>query len=102
METITLPFPSPEFKEWWEQYLTHRKEKKASKYTPTGLKNCFKNLVELSANDEKLAILIIRQSLNKNWTGLFALQNPINNGNKSVNGSGVQQAGSRIAAVKTY
>lgn len=72
---VEIPFKSQEFTDIWNEYLSHRKEKGASNYTPTGLNRVFKGLIRDSGNNEEVAIKIIEQSLEKNWTGLFPLKN---------------------------
>ncbi len=70
-----LLFKSEEFKTSWQEWEKYRKERRLSKYTPTGLKKTFKDLLNLCGGDEKVAISIIDQSISKNWQGLFALKN---------------------------
>lgn len=71
---VELPFTSPEFSQVWELYLKHRREKGSSNYTETGLCAAFKKLLRLSNNTEAIAIKILEQSLENNWTGTFALK----------------------------
>jgi hypothetical protein len=79
-KTPELPFKSENFEIIWKEYITHRREKGASNYTPTGLNRVFNALIRDSLNSEEVAIKIIEQSLEKNWTGLFPLKNNIKHG----------------------
>lgn len=69
-----LPFKSEQFKTKWEEWIQYRKEKKLSPYKPTGLKNTFKNLENLSLKNEITAIKILEQSMANGWQGLFELK----------------------------
>lgn len=75
-----LPFDSPEFADIWELYLKHRREKGSSNYTATGLEMVFKKIFTLSVGMEDVAIKILTQSIENNWTGIFPLKQPIQNG----------------------
>lgn len=72
------PFSSPEFHEIWELYIKHRKEKGASNYTETGLNMVFKKVFKLSVGMEDVAIKILEQSIENNWTGIFPLKQETN------------------------
>lgn len=72
--TPELPFCSPEFVEIWELYLKHRREKGADNYTDTGLNMVFKKMLRLSVGMEDIAIKILEQSIENNWTGIFPLK----------------------------
>lgn len=83
-------FTSNEFKEAWEEWLQYRKERKLSKYTPTGLKRTLTMLMNISDGDEKKAIAYIHFSIAQNYQGIYS--DP-NYGKKSINqgGTGQQQ-----------
>jgi hypothetical protein len=105
MEVKTIfPFTSEPFKLVWDEYEKHRKEKKASKYTPTGLKRVLRALVRDSNNNEEIAIKIIEQSLEKNWTGLFPLKTNTNGltTNTTSNGQFTSTAISKTEALANW
>lgn len=60
-------------------WLSYKREKKQT-YTPKGFKVFYKNLCEMSGNSPVIARNIIEQSMQNNWSGIFALKN-INEGN---------------------
>lgn len=66
-----LPFNSDEFYNTWEEWTKHRREIKHT-LTPLTIK---KQLAFLATHDERTAIAIINQSIEKGWQGLFALKN---------------------------
>jgi len=75
-----LPFESQEFFDTWSEWTAFRKENNWPSYKPIGYKNCIRELLELSENNEQKAIAIIRQSLAKGWRGFFPLKNTNTNG----------------------
>jgi hypothetical protein len=104
-ENIPLPFEGPEFAQIWKEWLQHRKEARIKNYTPTGLKRLFKWLKETSGEDEKIAILIIDQSLTKGWQGLFELKtlpNAANNTNTASGDKAGKLSRERIQAAKNF
>ena len=54
-------------------WLAYRKEIRKS-YKPIGLRECIKNLQEMSGNNRVVAIAIVKQSIANGWTGLFPLK----------------------------
>lgn len=103
MEENELPFKTPEFKKSWEEWIQWRKEKRLPKYVPSGLKKTFTHLVNISNNDDKIAIAIIDYSISNNYQGLFALKNQAN-GNQQTSGQiakpGTSQA--RVNALRKW
>jgi len=71
---IDLPFSSESFAAKWEEWLAYRREKKLHPYKPTGLKNTFKHLQNISQKNEVTAIKILEQSMSNGWQGLFELK----------------------------
>lgn len=74
---MNIPF-TPTFQNTWNEWLQYRKERKLPKYTDTGLKRTITHLLNISANDEQTAILIVEQSISQNYQGLFPLKNNYN------------------------
>lgn len=77
---VHLPFNEVEFAEKWGEWLLERRERRYKSYTVRGLKQCFKNLLEISGGDVKVAIKIIDQSIGQGWQGLFNLRQQNSNG----------------------
>jgi hypothetical protein len=65
--SMDLPFPSDAFREAWDDWQQHRREKKI-KLTPLTIQKQFK---QLSAMGESNAIAAIDHSIGKGWTGIF-------------------------------
>jgi predicted GIY-YIG superfamily endonuclease len=104
-ENIPLPFEGSEFASIWAEWLQNRKEARIKNYTPTGLKRLFKWLKETSGEDEKIAILIIDQSLTKGWQGLFELKtlpNAANSTNTAPGDKAGKLSRERIQAAKNF
>lgn len=72
----------PRFKEPFEQWLSYKRERKESYKSQKGKKACYDNLVEMSQNNPKTAIAIVKRSMANNWAGLFPLNE---NGAKASN-----------------
>lgn len=66
-----LPFKSDDFYNAWTEWVQFRKEIKHS-LTPSTIK---KQLAFLTTHDERTAIAIINQSIEKGWQGLFDIKN---------------------------
>jgi len=71
---VELPFKSEAFKNKWDEWVQYRKERKIAAYKPTGLKNTFKHLQNISQKNEVTAIKILEQSMSNGWQGLFELK----------------------------
>lgn len=89
---MELPFKTPELIEAWNEWLLERKDRKLKKYTDRGLKAAITNLLNISSNDEHIAVEIIKQSINQGWQGLFPLKTVSNGTNRTNN---QQQSDSR-------
>lgn len=75
-----------EFKPIWNEWLEYRKAKKKKPYA--GLKweqIAVNKFIDLSANNIENAKLIIRQTIENNWEGLFKLKNINQNGESKSN-----------------
>jgi hypothetical protein len=66
---------TPKFRKvWLEEWVPYRKERNLSTYKPRGLKAALSGLDRMADGDVTVAIKIIRQSIEKNWQGLFELK----------------------------
>ena len=72
---VVWPFESEEFKTMWGIWIQERKDRGYKKLTPRGEQAALHDLQEISGGDEQTAIKIIKQSIAKNWQGLFPLKN---------------------------
>lgn len=83
-EKETLEFPEnldyPKFRKKWEDWISYRREMGFKTAIGTQQRN-LSTVNRLSDGDVKTAVLIIQQSIDQNYQGLFALKN-----NQSVNG----------------
>lgn len=70
---LVPPFGSDEWNMVWEEWIQFRKEKK-NKLLPSTIKYQYK---QLAAKNETEAIAMIRQSIEKGWTGLFDLKDKV-------------------------
>lgn len=70
-EIFDLPFTSNAFREAWDHWIQYRKERKLSKYVPTGLKMTFSKLLKDCSSKEERAIEIIHNAISCNWQGLY-------------------------------
>lgn len=68
-EKVELPFSSEAFKQAWQDFIDHRKAKKA-KMTQKAIKLIFKDLPKV----ESEAIASIEQSIKHGWTGVFPVK----------------------------
>jgi len=68
-EKVELPFTSEAFKQAWQDFIDHRKAKKA-KMTKKAIELIFKDLPKVEAE----AIASIEQSIKHGWTGVFAVK----------------------------
>ena len=64
---LVLPFDSPDFKLFWENWQQHRIEKKA-KLTPTATKQQLERLAEMG---EERAIAALKHSMSNGWQGIY-------------------------------
>jgi hypothetical protein len=67
IETITLPFPTDEFKEMWDKWLSYRKEIKRPYKSPKSEQTV---LNQLSKYTEAFALELINRSIANGWQGL--------------------------------
>jgi DNA-binding transcriptional ArsR family regulator len=70
---VVMPFGEDEFVEMWEVWLQERRDRRYKRYTQRGEQAALHDLKKISNDDYKTAIDIIRQSIAKNWQGLFPI-----------------------------
>lgn len=71
---LKLPWKTENFKAQWKLYKVFRKKKHKFSFLNTDSENrALKELQNLSGNNEKAAMKIIEQSIDKGWKGLFSL-----------------------------
>lgn len=67
-----------------EQWLAYKKEK-GQTYKPTGLRTCYKKLVEYSNGNAEKAKQIIEEAMSNNYSGFFPLKQQSNGNNNRSN-----------------
>lgn len=67
VEALPLPFDSPDFKLFWQNWQQHRAEKKAS-LTPTAIRQQLERLAEMG---EERAIAALKHSMANGWQGIY-------------------------------
>lgn len=80
---IGMPFSSEQFKAAWDEWIEFRRQSRFKKYVPIGLQKTLTALARDSGNHEETAILIIQQSIERNWQGLFPLKSNNNGSNQN-------------------
>lgn len=80
---IVYPWDSDQFMDAWALWKEFKKEQFRFTYKPIGEQGGLKDLAELSNGSEETAILIIHQSINKGWRGLFKLKTDERTNNQS-------------------
>jgi hypothetical protein len=75
---LVLAFESEEFREYWELWLSYRKEIKKPIKGLIASQGQMNKLARLSKGEEQTAIDIIMQSIENNWRGLFTLKTETN------------------------
>lgn len=73
MADVKNPWGTDTFRESWIMWVAFRKEKGSPIKGPISANKQLKKLIKLSNNKEEIAIAIIEQSIDNNWTGLFPL-----------------------------
>lgn len=68
-------FVSEEFYSAFMKWINYKNEIKQSYKTQTSIQTCYDNLLNLSENDNVLAMDIVNQSIGNGWAGLFTLKN---------------------------
>jgi len=73
--TADLDFVDPMFKDAFCAWIEYKATEFREKYkTERALRAAYKNLVELSDNDPRAAMMIVEQSMANRWKGLFELK----------------------------
>jgi len=70
-------FILPEFKEAIDLWLSYKKERKQPYKSEKSIKAAYEKLVNLSGKDPSNAILIVKQSMAANWSGMFELKEQV-------------------------
>ena len=76
-EKVELPFESEAFKQAWQDFVDHRKAKKA-KMTKKAIQLIFKDMPKTESD----AIASIEQSIKHGWTGVFPVKKENNQSNQ--------------------
>lgn len=77
---VELPFASEIFSETWNVFLQMKWDAHKFKYkSKASMKRQLSNLVNLSGNDETIAVQILNQSIANQWSGIFEIKNNNNN-----------------------
>lgn len=71
---IALPWIEDEFYHVWEFWKKYKREQHNFSYKPIGEQGALSKLQELSGGDLAIALLIIKQSIQNGWKGLFELK----------------------------
>ncbi|CAL2084889.1 DUF1376 domain-containing protein [Tenacibaculum sp. 190524A02b] len=83
---IIFPFDSEVFRTQWQLWKTFKKKEfEFSFKSEISEQGALKKLSRLSDHDEKTAILIIHQSIENNWKGLFELKQESKDGKQGRN-----------------
>lgn len=103
---VTLHNPFTEgFMPRWEEWKAYKKEQHRFTYKPIGEQAAIDHLFELSAGNEEIAWLIIKEARANGWKGLFQLKN-LPNATNITNPANGNKAGSvsraRIQAAKNF
>jgi hypothetical protein len=67
-------FVSPSFLPVWEKWIAYKKEIGKPYKTLTGMNGKYNELVEISGDNVDTALEIVKQSINNEWAGFFALK----------------------------
>lgn len=70
---VKNPWGTDTFRDAWIMWVAFRKEKGAPIKGQISASRQLKKIIRLSNGSEEMAIAIIEQSMDNNWTGLFAL-----------------------------
>ena len=73
--SLDLSFVSDEYKEAFFSWLEYKNRRKQDYKSQRSLESCYSNLQKLCNNDPEKAKLIVKQSINNNYMGLFMENN---------------------------
>lgn len=76
-----LSFVSSDYFTIWKEWLSFKTRVNKLYKTTNGAENAYKELVEISGGSPATALLIVKQSIDKEWQGLFPLKK---NGNSTT------------------
>ena len=71
---LDMSIVASEMREAVDTWLTYKKEKGQS-YKPTGFKTFYRKFCEMCGNNPQVAMAIVEQSIQNNYSGLFPLRN---------------------------
>ncbi len=71
---VIIPFDNDEFIQVWDFWKKYKKEQFRFTYKPIGEQGALSKIYELSGKDARKAMLIIKQSIQNGWVGLFELK----------------------------
>lgn len=95
---ITMPWGTESFLSAWEEWKIYKKQQHRFTYKSIRTEQAaLVDLCELSAGQESTALLIIRQSIAKGWSGLFELKPPTNGNGKPRSESAYQNQRNELA-----
>lgn len=80
---LDMSIVAPEMREAVDTWLTYKKERHES-YKPTGFKTFYRKFCEMCGNNPQVAIAIVEQSIQNNYSGLFPLRNNNNYGRETI------------------
>lgn len=71
---LDMSIVATEMREAVDTWLAYKKEK-AQSYKPTGFKTFYRKFCEMCGNNPQVAMAIVEQSIQNNYSGLFPLRN---------------------------
>lgn len=77
--SFDLSFVSDEYKDAFFAWLDYKIKREQIYKTKNSLEQCYNNLLSLSDNNCEKAMMIVKQSIEKNYTGLFPLKDKMQN-----------------------
>lgn len=80
---LDMSIVAPEMREAVDTWLAYKKEKGQS-YKPTGFKTFYRKFCEMCGNNPQVAMAIVEQSIQNNYSGLFPLRNNNNYGRETI------------------
>ena len=80
---LDMSIVAPEMRKAVDTWLAYKKEKGQS-YKPTGFKTFYRKFCEMCGNNPQVAMAIVEQSIQNNYSGLFPLRNNNNYGRETI------------------
>ena len=85
---IGFEFVSPKYKKCFNNWIEYKNSRKESYKSEKSIKLIYHKLLKLAGDNSDIANLIINQSIENNWAGMFELKN---NGSQSNRSSEIQE-----------